>query len=311
MDEMGFQSVFDNAVEEEKAFDTMFGGEEDNDLIGIVLGESADEETLDDGISADELKDELENDEDEKCCDSSDSFDINKGNLGELGCKDCGVADAVQSTAPDEESIDSEIEKSANKIDEFTLMNMVLGEDGDVEGETPAPEVEVDEPDPVEDEEPAPAAEPDPVDADADSAVNDNCYRKEDTEAVPDEDGSEPETEEQVEAEEAFLSSLAESDKNDEEDEESEEDEDDDELEDAEDDDEDEEELEDVENKKIDEASFISAILGEASDDVNETEEDEIIADVEDDSELSDKEVEDLTSEDDDIDLIDSILGEE
>ena len=78
--DMNFQTVFDDAVEVQNTFDVMFGGEEDDALIGIVLGEAdqnPDFNTLDDGETTKELKDDLEGDEFEKpTIDSNGSFEI-------------------------------------------------------------------------------------------------------------------------------------------------------------------------------------------------------------------------------------------
>ena len=123
--DMNFQSVFDDAVELEKSFDTIFGAEEDDDLMGVVLGEAGDDDvdfdTLDDGETAKELKDDLEGKEiDKPTIDSNDSFDIENDakTPGEnVACDTYGVADAVEKSAPDEENIEGEIEKSENKSD--------------------------------------------------------------------------------------------------------------------------------------------------------------------------------------------------
>lgn len=139
-----FQTVFDDAVEVEKSFDTMFGGEEDDDLIGIVLGESGDEEvdfeTLDDGETADELKKDLEGEEIEKpTIDSNGSFDIEddaKTPGEDIACTKFGVADAVEKKAPDETNIEDEIDKSESKSDiddleESAFLDMIFGEEAD------------------------------------------------------------------------------------------------------------------------------------------------------------------------------------
>lgn len=147
--DMNFQTVFDDAVKEEESFDTMFGAEEDDDLIGIVLGESGDEdevdfETLDDGETAKELKDDLDGKEIEKpTIDSNGSFDIEDDSKtpGEnVACDKYGVADAVEKKAPDETNIEDEIDKSESKsdIDDLeesgSLLDFILGE-SDVEEE--------------------------------------------------------------------------------------------------------------------------------------------------------------------------------
>lgn len=144
--DMNFQTVFDDAVKEEESFDTMFGAEEDDDLIGIVLGESGDEdevdfETLDDGETAKELKDDLEGKEIEKpTIDSNGSFDIeddSKTPGEDVACTKYGVADAVEKKAPDETNIEDEIDKSESKsdIDDLeesgSLLDFILGEEAD------------------------------------------------------------------------------------------------------------------------------------------------------------------------------------
>ena len=120
-----FNSVFDDAVEVEKTFDTIFGGEEDDQLIGAVLGEAADDDvdfdTLDDGITPKKLEDELDNGTYEKpTADSEGEFDIKdkEGGIGNnLACPKYGVADAVQKTEPDEEDLEGEEEKAEKKVD--------------------------------------------------------------------------------------------------------------------------------------------------------------------------------------------------
>ena len=116
-------SVFDDAVEVEKTFDLMFGGEEDDDLIGVVLGEEADDfDTLDDGTTADDICNDADTEsKNQPTADSEGEFDIKDGNLGNLGCPKFGVADAVEKGAPEEDDIDSEIEKSIDKIYEAML----------------------------------------------------------------------------------------------------------------------------------------------------------------------------------------------
>lgn len=138
-----FNSVFDDAVEVEKTFDTIFGGEEDDQLIGAVLGEAADDadfDTLDDGITPKKLEDELDNGTYEKpTIDSEGEFDIKdkEGGLGDnLACDKYGVADAVQKTEPDEENLEGEEEKAEKKVDLEESVNLdALYEDGDGESE--------------------------------------------------------------------------------------------------------------------------------------------------------------------------------
>ena len=141
-----FNSVFDDAVEAAKDFDNIFGAQEDDELMGIVLGESGDEsedmETLDDGISPKELKDELDTGDCEKpAADSDGEFDIEdkEGGLGDLGCPKTGVEDAVQKTSPDETNLEDEIDKSEKKVDFEESVDLdKLYEETTDEDDTPA-----------------------------------------------------------------------------------------------------------------------------------------------------------------------------
>lgn len=145
-----FNSVFDDAVEVEKTFDTIFGGQEDDELMGIVLGESADDvdfETLDDGITPNELEKELDTpDVDKPTIDSDGEFDIKdkEGGLGDLACDKYGVADAVQKTEPDEENLEGEEEKSEKKVDFEESVDLDKLYEETEEDEAPLPPVEGD-----------------------------------------------------------------------------------------------------------------------------------------------------------------------
>lgn len=153
--DINFQSVFDNNVEEEKAFDTIFGAEEDDELMATVLGEDAisDEEfyamlgeegdlpdmnTLDDGASVKELEKDVVGEEiDAPKCEPSetvpepDKVDSEKDTPGEnIACPQAGVADAVENREPDEEKLEDEIDKAENKVDlEESFLAAILGEE--------------------------------------------------------------------------------------------------------------------------------------------------------------------------------------
>ena len=115
-----FNSVFDDSISKEEVFDTIFTAEEDDDLIGFVLGESGDEEvdmnTIDDDETVKDLKDDLDNGESEKPpIDSNGSFDIEDDSKtpGEnIACDKYGVEDAVETKTIDAEDLDSEMNKA-------------------------------------------------------------------------------------------------------------------------------------------------------------------------------------------------------
>ena len=105
----------------------MFGAEEDDELMDIVLGEDGenDLETLDDGIGAGELEDEVTGDESEKpTADSNGDFEIDDFDTpgDDIDCDKFGVADANDSREPDEEDIEcGEFDRAekASGIDEL------------------------------------------------------------------------------------------------------------------------------------------------------------------------------------------------
>ena len=125
---MNFQTVVSNAVEGETTFDTIFGAEEDDELIANVLGESGDEEdmdTLDTGITAGELEKELDNGECEAPkvdpsdeVETPDKTDSEKDTPGEnIACPCSGVEDAVEKREPEEDNLEDEIDKAEKKSD--------------------------------------------------------------------------------------------------------------------------------------------------------------------------------------------------
>ncbi len=170
MDINNMNSVFDTAVEEEKAFDTIFGAEEDDELMSIVLGEEAetDEEfyamlgeegdlpdmnTLDDGSSVKELeKDVVGGEIDAPKCEPSenvetpDKTDSEKDKPGEdIACPQAGVADAVENKEPDEEKLEDEIDKAENKVDlEESFIAAILGEEAFEEETKEEPKIDYD-----------------------------------------------------------------------------------------------------------------------------------------------------------------------
>ena len=162
--DINFQSVFDNNVEEEKAFDTIFGSEEDDELLSVVLGEGAEDEldvdalisesddssdmnTLDDGSTVKDIEKDVVGEEIEapKCEPSEnvktpDETDSEKDKPGEdIACPQAGVADAVQNKEPDEENIEEEIDKSENKVDlDEAFLDAILGEETEIDYDTAA-----------------------------------------------------------------------------------------------------------------------------------------------------------------------------
>lgn len=170
MDINNMNSVFDTAVEEEKAFDTIFGAEEDDELMSIVLGEEAetDEEfyamlgeegdlpdmnTLDDGSSVKELeKDVVGGEIDAPKCEPSenvetpDKTDSEKDKPGEdIACPQAGVADAVEKKEADEENLEDEIDKAENKVDlEESFIAAILGEEAFEEETKEEPKIDYD-----------------------------------------------------------------------------------------------------------------------------------------------------------------------
>lgn len=150
--DINFQSIFDTAVEEEKAFDTIFGGEEDDEIMSVVLGEDVEDivfgeeaedmNTIDDKESVKDLEKDVVGKEIEapKCEPSEnvtqpEDIDSEKDTPGEqIACPVAGVADAVEKKEPDEENIEEEIDKSEKKVDiEEAFLASILGEDTEVE----------------------------------------------------------------------------------------------------------------------------------------------------------------------------------
>lgn len=289
--DMNFQTVFSNAVEGETTFDTIFGAEEDDELIANVLGESGDEEdmdTLDTGITAGELEKELDNGESEAPkvdpsdeVETPDKTDSEKDTPGEnIACPCAGVEDAVEKKEPEDDNLEDEIDKAEKKSDIDDLeeafdFDDILGEecedsecddddsdeltDNDDEVEIaadPGVDVEVDDDDDDDDL--------DDLDDACNKIRNDIKKENDDQEnKVNDYDTSAPSTN-----------------------------------------------ISGQEESSIDNIDF-DKILGESTDDdMSEKVEDEIIDTVADDSELSDAELAALDTEDDD-DIIDEILGED
>ena len=331
MDINNFQSVFDANVEEEKAFDTMFGAEEDDELMAVVLGEEADDYDLDmNTIEDDETPKDLEKDLevgkeiDAPKVDSSetvttpDEVDSEKDTPGEqIACPTTGVADAVEKKEPDEEKIEDEIDKAENKVDieEDAFLGALLGEETEIDYDT------------------APAAE----EPDDPEAVGDSCKEGEgceggecedkDSEIAPDDvpvvyDG---ETTPDENLDDTF------SDEGEEDDDDDDDDDDLDEkcgegVEEIEDNQteeltQNEDETIGFEEKPDEEVGLESTNLDDifveeseavaADDTTTEKEEDEIIQAAEDDAEMTDAEVEELIGDgEDDDELLDAILGE-
>lgn len=144
-----FQSIFDDNVEAEKQFDTMFGSDEDDKLIEAVLALNEGETSLpdfdelhqtDEESKPKDLADELGPDHDvnKPTADSSDQEIIadDDDEILDLACPKFGVQDAVQKNEPDNTDITDEIEKSENKISESlqSLLDEADTDLGDNEG---------------------------------------------------------------------------------------------------------------------------------------------------------------------------------
>jgi len=141
-----FQSIFDDNVEAEKQFDTMFGAEEDDKLIEAVLmmnedaaqndtklpGEEELHQTADEATPKD-IADELgpNHDADKPTCDSSDQEIIadDDEEALDLACPKCGVQDGGQDKKdPDNEEIEDEIKANEKEIKECAALRELLEE---------------------------------------------------------------------------------------------------------------------------------------------------------------------------------------
>ena len=141
-----FQSIFDDNVEAEKQFDTMFGADEDDKLIEAVLmmNEDAAQNDLklpddaelhqtDDEAKPKDLADELgpNHDADKPTCDSSDHEIIadDDEDAIDLACPKCGVQDGGQEKKdPDNEDITDEIKANEKEIKECAALRELLEE---------------------------------------------------------------------------------------------------------------------------------------------------------------------------------------
>ena len=157
---VAFPSIFDTAVEADKEFDNMFGGEEDCDLMdavcgfkedGSVLPDDAELHQTDDDATPKDLADELGEDHDTKNapkCDESDADVLNKKEGNNISCPKAGVEDSVAGDATkkiDPEDIEGEADKATAKFDEAynALMREAAedcGEEVPAAEETPAVE---------------------------------------------------------------------------------------------------------------------------------------------------------------------------
>ena len=133
MGDVKFQSVFDDATTEEEQFDTMFGAEEDDDLMGFVLGES--DSTLpnfeelhqtDDESTPNDLKKDVQGEETDNMP-NKDTSDASTADLddeaADLACPVRGIGAGGTST-PDPEDLDGASDAATSTFKEQ--------EDGDV-----------------------------------------------------------------------------------------------------------------------------------------------------------------------------------
>lgn len=141
-----FQSIFDDNVEAEKQFDTMFGADEDDKLIEAVLmmNEDAAQNDLklpddaelhqtDDEAKPKDIADELgpDHDANKPTCDSSDQEIIadDDEDAIDLACPKCGVQDGGQEKKdPDNEDITDEIKANEKEIKENASLRELLEE---------------------------------------------------------------------------------------------------------------------------------------------------------------------------------------
>ena len=144
-----FQSIFDDNVEAEKQFDTMFGSDEDDKLIEAVLAVNEGDASLpdfdelhqtDEESKPKDLADELgpDHDANKPTADSSDQEIISDDDDDtlDLACPKFGVQDGGQKTNPDNTDITDEIEKSEGKLSESlqSLLDEAETDLGDNEG---------------------------------------------------------------------------------------------------------------------------------------------------------------------------------
>lgn len=157
---VAFPSIFDTAVEADKEFDNIFGGEEDCDLMdavcgfkedGSVLPDEAELHQTDDDATPKDLADELGEDHDTDNApkkDESDADVLNKKEGNNVSCPCAGVQDSVAGDATkkvDPEDIEGEADKAAERFDEAynALMREAAedcGEEVPATKETPAVE---------------------------------------------------------------------------------------------------------------------------------------------------------------------------
>lgn len=134
---INFPSIFDSAVDSEKEFDTIFGGEEDCDLIDVVCGESGDADLpddselhqTDDNAGYKDIADELGEGHDTKnkpTCDSSSAPALNDKEGNNISDSKYGVQDspAGDATKTDEESIEDETDKATVRFKEAYISLM-------------------------------------------------------------------------------------------------------------------------------------------------------------------------------------------
>lgn len=144
-----FQSIFDDNVEAEKQFDTMFGSDEDDKLIEAVLAVNEGDASLpdfdelhqtDEESKPKDLADELgpDHDANKPTADSSDQEIISDDDddILDLACPKFGVQDAVQKNEPDNTDITDEIDKAEGKLSESlqSLLDEAETDLGDNEG---------------------------------------------------------------------------------------------------------------------------------------------------------------------------------
>ncbi len=145
-----FQSIFDDNVEAEKQFDTMFGSDEDDKLIEAVLSLREEGDALpdfeelhqtDDEAKPKDLADELgpNHDENKPTADSSDQEIIadDDDEILDLACPKFGVQDGGQNKKePDNTDITDEIEKNEGELSESlkSLLDEADTDLGDNEG---------------------------------------------------------------------------------------------------------------------------------------------------------------------------------
>lgn len=133
MSEIKFDSVFADNVNDEKAFDTIFGAEEDNELIDLACGLKEDgsanlpdfeelHQVEDDKTDRKDLEDELGPDNEtnnQPKIDPTDQDVIKKEDDKPIdACPQCGVADATEAKpSVDPENIEDAADKAADKVE--------------------------------------------------------------------------------------------------------------------------------------------------------------------------------------------------